>query len=349
MRRVDLLCVCISFFSYVEGARSVLRPKDPLMPEIVTRWIGDTKTYHFKDYHLEEQTLFTKFNRNYFFKHILPQGPVTYRYDQEKSIDGTVLDKLATELIKELNQHKTKFTHFKVLKTDDFNARTISGTAIFKYKEYPFVLKLFIKTPETFVQPFSEGWVPSFFFVMGGGINRYLSGFTRVRNLELVRQKIANDPYWCSIVDTPRKWFWTPQDGKWFELMSKNIGTQPQQSITLPSVYGIIADAIESKKTLSLAYKDERDLALRLAHFLENRIDAHVDNFMIEKGTGKIVIVDTEHFPTMVGLKEPLVYDTYPQWYCKLAWKCLVDNVSYHKKYRRTLQANPTPPLLPYD
>ena len=51
---------------------------------------------------------------------------------------------------------------------------------------------------------------------------------------------------------------------------------------------------------------------LRFAHYLENRVDAHVDNFMVEKSTGIIVLIDTEHFPTMVGLKEPFEYDDYP-------------------------------------
>lgn len=347
MKRIDLLCIICLYVTLV-GARSVLRPKDPLMPEIITRWTDDTKTHHLQDYHLEEQALFTKFNRDYFLKHQLPQGPITYRYDKNKAVSGEKLNKLAQHLVQEISQHKKTYTHFKVLKADDFNGRIASGTAIFKYKDYPFVLKLFIKTPETFVKPFSEGFVPSCFFVMGGGINRYLSGFTRIKNLEYVKGKIDNHPYWSKLVDTPRKWFWTPTQGKWFELKGKNIG-KGEQCITLPSVYGIIADAIKSERILNIFFKPERDFALKLAHFLENRIDAHVDNFMVEKKTGKVILIDTEHFPTMVGLKEPLQYDSYSAWYCKLAYKCFIAKFSFHKKYRKELQTHPTAALLPYD
>ncbi len=335
--------------SVLQAQRSVLRPQDPLIPEIITRWTDETKTYHLRDYHLEEQALFTKFNKDYFFKHLLPKGPIYYRYDKNKKVSGKRLHMLAEHLVKEITDKKTTFTHFKVLKNEDFNGRTVSGTAIFKYKKYPFVLKLFIKTPETFVKPFSEGWVPSCFFIMGGGINRYLSGFTRIRNLELIKQKIDRSPYWSTRVDTPRKWFWTPTDGRWFELTGKNIGTKPLQTVILPSVYGIIADAIESEKTLSIFNKQERELALQLAHYLDNSIDAHADNFMVEKKTLMVVLIDTEHFPTMVGLKKPLIYDSYSSWYCQLAWKCLTDKLTHHRKYRRELQVNPAPALLSYD
>lgn len=333
----------------LQAQRSVLRPQDPLIPEIITRWTDDAKTYHLRDYHLEEHALFTKFNREYFFKHLLPEGPISYRYNKNKKISGKRLHNLAEHLVKEIFDKKTAFTHFTVLKNEDFNGHTASGTAIFKYKQYPFVLKLFIKTPETFVKPFSEGLVPSCFFVMGGGINRYLSGFTRIRNLELIKQKINESPYWSQLVDTPRKWFWTPTNCRWFELIGKNVGTKRIQRAVLPSVYGIIADAIESEKTLSIFNKQEREFALQLTHYLDNSIDAHADNFMVEKKTLKVVLIDTEHFPTMVGLKKPLVYDSYSAWYCKLAWKCLTDKLSHHKKYRRELQTKPTSALLTYD
>lgn len=67
---------------------------------------------------------------------------------------------------------------------------------------------------------------------------------------------------------------------------------------------------------------------------------------MIEKDSGKMVIIDTEHFPTMIGLKEPLEFEVYSEWYVKLSIKCLKDNFLRDKHTRRTLQTHPTRELF---
>jgi len=47
---------------------------------------------------------------------------------------------------------------------------------------------------------------------------------------------------------------------------------------------------------------------------------------MLEKETGKIAIVDTEHFPTLVGFnKENLGFKGYWDWYWSLIKKCSKD------------------------
>lgn len=345
MSLIYVVFIAINIFFPIHG-RSILRKTDPCMPEIITKWSDENKTYRLRDYHLEEHALFTKFNHEHFMSHQLPRGPIIYRYDKNKSVDGEQLHKLAQHLLTEIYSHKKEYTHFKILKNSEFNIRAASGTAILKYKKYPFVLKLFIKTPETFVRPFSEGFVPSCFFIMAGGINPYLCGFTRIKNLEIIKEKIDNDPYWSKIIDLPRKWFWMPTNNRWFILTGKNIGNKPVQSVKLPSVYAIIADAIKSKKTLSLLNKRERKLAIQFSNYLDNCIDAHVDNFMIEKGTNKVILVDTEHFPTKVGLKSAIKYSTYASWYCQLAWKCFTDKFTHHRSYRENLQKNPCPALI---
>ena len=43
---------------------------------------------------------------------------------------------------------------------------------------------------------------------------------------------------------------------------------------------------------------------------------------MIEKGTGKIAIVDTEHFLSLVGIKEKMKFKWYFSWGLYLAGKC---------------------------
>ena len=70
-------------------------------------------------------------------------------------------------------------------------------------------------------------------------------------------------------------------------------------------------------------------------------MDAHVDNLLLEKETGKIVVIDTEHFPTMVGLKEPITFDTYSSWYLQLSGKCFKDNFLRDKQLRREMQTKP--------
>ena len=170
-------------------ARSRWRTLEPLMPELITCWAGENKvTHHLKDHYLELHPLFSKFDRDYFMSHLLPRGPIPYRIEEGKSVDGATLKKLAESVVKELLQKKTTFTHFTTIKKSNFNERLSSGLIILKYNDYPFVLKLFIKTPETFIKQ-REGVVPIFFYRMGGGINRHLSGFTRVKNLEEIKRK----------------------------------------------------------------------------------------------------------------------------------------------------------------
>lgn len=339
-----ILTLQIIAIASIKSKRSIYRPEDPLMPEIITKWSDDCQEYHLKNSHLEEHALFTKFDHDYFMEHLLPKEFIYYRNNQDKSVLGSELDKLIEHLLTELNEHKTKFKHFKVLKNQDFNHKTISGLLIVKFKKYPFVLKLFIETPETFVKPFSKGWQPCCFFLMGGGINRYLSGFTRIKNLEAIKNQISNHPEWSDKLDVPRKWFWIPAQNRWFELHSKNIGKE-DRCLKLPSIYGIIADAINTRKNFSLLNKENRKLALELSFFLGSRIDPHIDNFMLEIETGKLIIVDTEHFPTMVGLKKPIYFRNYTSWYTQLSWKFFKDKFCRYKKLRRENQYNSVPEL----
>lgn len=327
------------------SARSPWRPQDPLEPEIITRWVGDTKTYHLHDHYLELYPIFSKFDKKYFMNHLLPDGPITFRLNPSKSVKGECLKELIEEVLQDLNQEKKEFNHFKVLKKADYNFRLKSGLIILKFNEYPFVLKLLLKTPETFVKQ-SEGLNPKFFFRMGGGINRHLSNFTRIKNLEEIRKKIDADACWSSRIDTPRKWFWLPENPRWIEVRSKNIGPRTEEVTELPAIYGIIADAIDGE-CFSLWNPDERKLALEFSHYVGNRVDSHVDNFMRERCTNKIVLVDTEHFPTMIGLKKPLRYKNYFSWYSQLSWKCVCDNFGRHKKLRRDLQRKPVREVCP--
>ena len=51
-------------------------------------------------------------------------------------------------------------------------------------------------------------------------------------------------------------------------------------------------------------------------------IDPHIDNFLVERGTKKLAIIDTEHFLTLVGFKKKVQFNGYLSWGTHLAMKC---------------------------
>jgi len=324
------------------SGRSRFRPKDPLIPEMITNWEGEKETYHFKESHLEESAIFGKFDYKHFMEHLLPRGPIEYRIDKSKSVTGKRLDNLAHILVNELYEHKRTFTDFIILKDNDFNYKAISGDLVLKYKNYPFVIKLFIETPESFVKPFSKGWQPAAFFLMSGGINRYLCGFTRIKNRDLSQKKINADPYWSTQnLDFPRKWYGLYKNQTWFALKSQNIG-QKQHTIKLPSIYWIICDEIVEDKTKNVLHEEYPTFALDLSNSLDNGLDPHDGNILIEKDTGTRVIIDTEHFPSMVGLKQRIKFTSYTHWYCTLSTMALEAQLFRHKHFRQSMQKTPS-------
>ncbi|MEX0671761.1 MAG: hypothetical protein WD068_00225 [Candidatus Babeliales bacterium] len=322
---------------YCTAGRSVHRPKDPLCPTIQTYWPNDTTKYTLNDWHLEEIPIFHTFDKENFQKHMLPIGDITYRNHPEHSVLGTTLAELANHVLEEIEMGNHSFTHFKKLKVRDFSENDHTGLAILKYKKYPFVLKLFIEKPESFVKPYSKGFEPIMFFWMGSTM-RHLTGFGRIKNLERIKERLASNPIWAQRVDVPRKWFWEPKNNKYFIVEGINIGREKKQTVELPSVYGIICDAIESPHHLSLIKIKNRDECLEIARFLDYNLDPHLPNFLPEKDTNKLVIIDTEHFPALTGLKQKLEAKSYIGWYMKISYKAFKDQFCRSKPARRNMQ-----------
>jgi len=344
MNSKSILIVSLSLLLIhtIYSGRSTFRPIDPLMPEIITNWEGEEKTYHFKDSHLEAAPIFMKFDYNHFMNHLLPRESIKYRVDKSKEVSGKILDNLANGLVNELYEHKKVFTNFVVLKDSDFNYKLISGDLVLKYKDYPFIIKLFIETPESFVKPFSKGWQPACFFLVSGGTSRYLSGFSRIKNRDISEQKIKAHPYWSKKnLDFPRKWYGTYKYQTWFTLQSKNIGLE-NHKIKLPSIYWIIADAIKEDKTRNIREEESPTFALDLSNDLDNGLDPNDGNILIEEKTGDRVIIDTEYFPSMVGLKKRTRFTSYTHWYCTLTGMALEAQFFRHKYFRRNLQRIPS-------
>ena len=122
------------------------------------------------------------------------------------------------------------------------------------------------------------------------------------------------------------------------EIKGTNIGATKEQTIQIPGTYCVIADAIEAERNLSLLSSADKKMALDLCNYLDIWIDPHMKNFMIEKGTHKFVIVDTEHFPSFVGLREKINFDNYFNWYLYLANKCWRNAFMQTKRERRNPQ-----------
>lgn len=320
--------------------RSPLRPYEA-MPEITTYWQDSpSQTYHLRDSHLEEGPIFKTFDKEFFFNHLLPIDAIPFRNNPNQTVDGKVLSNLAENLLLELKQKKKRFTDFTVLKSTDYNPTEGCGLLVLKYKNYPFVLKLFIENPSSFVQPYNKGIEPTSFFIMGGGIMRHLTGFTRIQNLEAINTLVKSDPYWSQLVDTPRKWNWLPSDTKWFVVDGKNIGNKPSLTIQLPAVYAIIADEIVIDKKKTLLNRRHALRCMRLCQFTDYRIDPHIQNFRIERGTGKLVLIDTENFRMLVGLKEHFCVDSYISWYMRLGAKFTRDALFRDKYMRQQAQTD---------
>ncbi len=312
-------------------SRSIYRPLDPLVPEISVKWVGDSKPYILRKYHLED-VLFKLFDKDFFMQHLVPEGNLSYRSQPQKTVASKQLTSLIDNLVSEIKQGKKTFSNFTILQSKDYNFTKETGLLVVKFNDYPFVVKLFLERPDSFVSPFSKGFEPIFFFFMAGGINRHLAGFTRIKNREIIMARLANSP-WAGIVDIPRKWHYIPSQSQWIEIKGKNIGTTKEQSITFPGTYCIMADAIVAERNLSILNAADKKQVMDLCNYLNIWIDPHLTNFMIEKDQ-KLVIVDTEHFPSFVGLREKISFSSYSDWYLYLAGKCC-RNVFLQNKWER--------------
>lgn len=327
------------------GARSPLRKQDPLCPKITTRWVNSNKLYQLSDSHLEVNALFHLYDESHIKQNLLPEGHISFRQDSNQSVSGSVISELIEGLLKEVQERKTTYKNFTVLKDRDFTTRKQAGLLVVKCNKYPFVVKLFMETPRSFIRPYNKGFEPSCFFIIGGGATRHFVGFTRIKNMQRVAKRLKNNPHWSKRVDVPRKWFWLPKQQKTMELTGYNIGGHDKISINVPGIYAIVADAIDIEREFSIFDKQDRRTAIDLSNFLLCRIDPHINNFVVEKKSNKIMIIDTEHFPSLVGFKRRPRITHYTSWYLHLVWKFIKDRFFRSKKDRHNLQTHPFPPF----
>jgi len=341
----------IGMYLLVNGmvhGRGIHRLADPNLAQIITKWEDSNTTYSTKAYDFESSTLFKLFDYEYLKQHTLPDGPISFKYTPTKSVDGTVLKKKITALIDHLNKRRSlkNIPDFKVLKKNNYNTRNRTGALILAFKDLPFVVKVFSETPYTFVRPRFRDLEQRCLFKLSGGVSRYLTGFTRIKNLDFIREHIQNNPTWNTTVDTPRKWFWIPPQARWFELKGINVNGIPEQTISYPSTYVTIADKIEIERTFTLNDAEDRHLVMGFTTGIGEYPDPNISNYVIDK-KGHIMFLDSEHFPSNLGMREPFDYKTHGTWYNHLIKKFFKDVYFRTKAERLTIRHGQHKEIMP--
>lgn len=341
--------ICFFFLSCLPAeARSPFRKKDPKAPEITINWKNSPIHIKHTNWVYKKYPLFDAFNATFFYNHLLPSNTITAADNNTKLFNCKEIDKSINKLILEIKKHKKLYTDFEVIKDANFNYQKKCGLIVLRFKKYPLVLKLFIETPKTFIDPYCKGFENQFFFYMSGGNNRHIAGLTRIKNLELIRKQINDNPRWHTTIITPRKWYWLPKKPRWIEIKGHNIGEEQQINTEIPGTYAIIADQLDTKEELNtLSLQEKSELIMQLCMDLHLFIDPHADNFIIkynsENNDYSISIVDTEHFPSMVGLKEEPFFNNHLEWYIYLGAKFFQDAFLQTKDSRRKAQCKNSP------
>ena len=314
-----LACMLISAGT-LYAQRSVHRPKDPLIPSIEVWSTNDPTHRYLTDEYLQPIPLLRNFDLTHFKKNLVPSQGI--RYDNNSRLFTRItIDRIITNLLKEIKQRRRTYTDFVILKDSGFARRKQCGLLILKFKQYPFVLKLFMEPPQSFVNPYDKGFEVACIFCSGGFL-RHTLGFSRIKTLNCVHEKIKNDPRWRDRIIMPRKWFWQPQKPCWLHIKTHNLGPRKTETIIMPSLYGIIADELIKDPTQSA---DHAEL-MAFSKFLEHRIDPHTNNFFIEKNTKKLALIDTELFPFLFI---QLIFFTCCSCHCQWdnKWSCKIRNV----------------------
>jgi len=332
MKYLPILLIATLFESTI-FSRSIHRPSNPTIPYITVTasnkeyaevWRKSTVTpksvHKLQNKFLCLKTLKKPFENSDFKKHMLPYGNLKFRKGEE-SVHTDILKEQNELVLQEVLHGQKEFTDFSILKDRDFNYKSLSGLLVLKNKKYPFVLKLFIEHPETFIEPLQKSFEASCIFILSGNM-RHLSGFTRINNLENSKKLLSKDPEFRYYIDFPRKWYWMPKTQSLLEINWHDNHHQHFETIKIPSIYGIVCDFIDVDKELQKQeFYTLRQISIDVTKYLHFSIDPHDDNFVPEKGSNKIVIIDTEHFPTVAGLDKEMNAKEYNQWYFELARK----------------------------
>lgn len=275
---------------------------------------GSAKSFNLTSSFLRKTPIFSTYNSEFFEKNLINGGSFECQSEDE-NIPNKELSNLLEEVIQEIKSGIRKFTHFDILTAATFNWDLRAGALVLKFKDYPFVAKLFIENPYSMTHPFSKGFEDYALFRMGGGISRHLAGFTRIANRENISKKIEALNV-TNFLSLPRKWFWKSEEEGNLLIRGYNFpGQKDIMETVIPSVYAVVADAINAERSFSLCNKQDRTIAFTLFNDLDNCIDPNPNNFMIEKNTGDLFLIDTEHWPSLIGVTKKPQVSNYCSYY----------------------------------
>jgi len=231
----------------IEASRSLHRPQSLPIPTITAYWENNSTEKHtLRSTSIDPHNIFGLYDKEYLMAHV---------FNAEK--DTTRKQKLTNDLIEAIadiksSKHPIKdFKNFIILKDCDFDHKRHAGNIILKHKILPYVAKIFIETPASFVHPFSKGIEPCCFFFMGYGITRYLCGLTRIKNREAIVKIIEGDDSLRNIFFIPQKWYWEPPHNNHFCVDGKSFPDNKIYHVTYPHVYVIICDLVNIDRPFS--------------------------------------------------------------------------------------------------
>ena len=237
-----------------------------------------------------------------------------------------------------LRDFKTRFTDFTILKCNEFYPQSLSGLIVAKFKKYPFILKLLMENPQSLTRPYHHGIYAMGIFTLSGAC-RHIIGFSRVKNSAYIMQRAATDPHWAQRLTVPKKWFWLPAQPQWLKITGYHIGHNSPQTIVIPAIYAVIAEEIQCHDT---DCKPDPKECLACSAFLKCATDPNYSNFRIETQSGKLAIIDTEHFPLLMGLDPDHIrpFKTYKGFYSRAAMRFIHRKLFQDKRTRRANQYN---------
>ena len=316
-------------------SRSNFRPPDLTIP-VISVWPSDeiiAKTwcdsssftkdkyiYSLRSPYLRIDTISKAFDHDFFEKHYLPNNQIINFRNGNGSVNSNIISKLAQQFVLDIKTGKQDFSDFIILKSRDFNWKQLSGLLVAKYKDYPFVLKLSIEHAGTMVDPYSKSIESRFVFIVGGNI-RHLSNFTRISNLEDIKKILMYNPYYLDNVDFPRKWYWQPENNYNLEILWHASPYKSEELFSIPSIYAVISDYIDVDTTIP--QQELNKVAMKISTDTDFRIDPHAGNTVIEKGSTRYSLLDTENFRIMTGLDHTLSAKKYSSWLLEISATCI--------------------------
>jgi hypothetical protein len=269
--------------------------------------------------------VFEAFDQKYFDTYYLPKTDITHRNKPHQSTSGTTLATIVDQTVQSIIQTGQPTDETEIMKSSGFSFSHKAGVIILRCKNHPFIMKVFIENTQSLAHPFRKGLEAIGIFIMSGGLNRYLTGFSRVKNLYTFKTEISQHPYWQSKIDAPRAWFYTPDNTPYFSMYGSRFFENATYYADMPAIYAIICDEI-----FGSSENIDSQTTLQLFQDFDNHIDPNPSNFLREYETQKIVLIDAEYFPSIVGLDRHMYVSSYFSWYMQLAIKCAKDIIWGH-------------------